>query len=228
MYERDCFDYIIVQTYEVGLHSRRDPNKLWMNVCVCDQVYINVCVCDTVCTKVCVCDEVRMDVCLYDKVCMDVCVCDQVCMHVGVLQYAWHMTVWDKVCMMIWHTNIHTGMSRVVAPFQLRMIKVCMNVCVCDKACMNVCVCAHTRVHACVCTLEYFLNDEPYVLQCVAVCCSVLQCVAVCCSVLQCVAMCLHVEMFVCTHASVSIHALMRDCVSVHWYGVATISNQLD
>jgi len=29
-----------------------------------------------------------------------------------------------------------------------------------------------------------------YVLQCVAVCCSVLQCVAVCCSVLQCVAMC--------------------------------------
>jgi len=29
-----------------------------------------------------------------------------------------------------------------------------------------------------------------YVLQCVAVCCSVLQCVAVCCSVLQCVAVC--------------------------------------
>ena len=29
-----------------------------------------------------------------------------------------------------------------------------------------------------------------YVLQCVAVCCSVLQCVAVCCSVLQCVAAC--------------------------------------
>ena len=31
-------------------------------------------------------------------------------------------------------------------------------------------------------------ESERYVLQCVAVCCSVLQCVAVCCSVLQCVA----------------------------------------
>ena len=29
-----------------------------------------------------------------------------------------------------------------------------------------------------------------FLLQCVAVCCSVLQCVAVCCSVLQCVAVC--------------------------------------
>jgi len=36
------------------------------------------------------------------------------------------------------------------------------------------------------------LEDEKntFLLQCVAVCCSVLQCVAVCCSVLQCVAVC--------------------------------------
>ena len=36
------------------------------------------------------------------------------------------------------------------------------------------------------------MGDILYVLQCVAVCCSVLQCVAVCCSVLQCVAVCCH------------------------------------
>jgi len=39
--------------------------------------------------------------------------------------------------------------------------------------------CAHTE-----------LECEIYLLQCVAVCCSVLQCVAVRCSVLQCVAVC--------------------------------------
>ena len=38
-----------------------------------------------------------------------------------------------------------------------------------------------------------------FMLQCVAVCCSVLQCVAVCCSVLQCVAVCCSVLLLMCT-----------------------------
>ena len=47
--------------------------------------------------------------------------------------------------------------------------------------------------------MQLHLVLQHFVLQCVAVCCSVLQCVAVCCSVLQCVAVCcsmvqLHVE----------------------------------
>jgi len=34
------------------------------------------------------------------------------------------------------------------------------------------------------------VKEVSWVLQCVAVCCSVLQCVAACCSVLQCAAVC--------------------------------------
>jgi len=33
-------------------------------------------------------------------------------------------------------------------------------------------------------------EEEPQVMQCVALCCNVLQCVAMCCNVLQCAAMC--------------------------------------
>jgi len=62
---------------------------------------------------------------------------------------------------------------------------------------------------ACVCESVSGEKEGVYVLQCVAVCCSVLQCVAVCCSVsgemagirdvyvLQCVAVCCSVLQYV-------------------------------
>jgi len=41
------------------------------------------------------------------------------------------------------------------------------------------------------CVKKLFVQDIPrFLVQCVAVCCSVLQCVAACCSVLQCAVVC--------------------------------------
>ena len=63
----------------------------------------------------------------------------------------------------------------------------------------DLCIRVTWLIHMCDMTYSYlwhglFLCDSrschSYVLQCVAVCCSVLQCVAVCCSVLQCVVLC--------------------------------------
>jgi len=53
-------------------------------------------------------------------------------------------------------------------------------------------------------------------LQCVAVCCNVLQCVAVCCSVLQCVAVCCSVRQCVAVCCSVLQRVGQNACVVLH------------
>jgi len=71
--------------------------------------------------------------------------------------------------------------------------------------------------HAAVCSRVLQCNTlsprlpllDAFVLQCVAVCCSVLQCVAVCCSVLQCVAVRCSVLQ------SVTVCCSVLQCVSV-------------
>jgi len=68
--------------------------------------------------------------------------------------------------------------------------------------CLSYCVywditCTQTRMCSFVaCPLSLYDLEMLFVLQCVAVCCSVLQCVAVCCRVLQCVAVCCSVSVW--------------------------------
>ena len=68
---------------------------------------------------------------------------------------------------------------------------VCCSVLQCVAVCRNV---SELQLVAECCVLHLACSSTLYVLQCVAVCCSVLQCVAVCCSVLQCVAVCCSVS----------------------------------
>jgi len=92
------------------------------------------------------------------------------------------------------------------APLQRRDAQVSFVV-FCDSMMLHVAVCRSTWQCVAVCCFtksrwcfagSFSVLDCPcficcsmfYVLQCVAVCCSVLQCVAVCCSVLKCVAVC--------------------------------------
>jgi len=80
----------------------------------------------------------------------------------------------------------------------------------------SVCVCERKRglqMAGTCCTID------AYVLQRVAVCCSVLQCVAVCCSVLQCVAVCCSVLqcaecVAVCTCGAIDAHIKRYACIS--------------
>ena len=82
---------------------------------------------------------------------------------------------------------------------------------------LNIC-CQHTRccvLHNKLSAGSIYIHICIYVLQCVAmccsvqcaaVCCSVLQCDAVCCNAMQCVALCCSVSQCVVTHCNTLQH----------------------
>ena len=64
--------------------------------------------------------------------------------------------------------------------------------------------------------LDVHVHEGIYMLQCVAVCCSVLQCVAVCCSVLQCVAVFMSVYTYANRHRYESAQEWTNRTLAVH------------
>ena len=131
------------------------------------------------------------------------------------LHNTFYTTPWNKCdtlqhtathCNTLQHTATHCNtLQHTATPWNKCCVCVCVIVCVCECVTCILCVCVHVSA----CMWNRPSKRPPFVLQRVAVCCSVSQRVAVYCSVSQCVAACRSVSQCAAVCCSVS------QCVAV-------------